>query len=619
MGHGNEGADLERDAVRTAGRHVEIELAVAGRQAAHAESAFFRNPCPGQPGSEDHFLGSLALARDHGGQREHVFRGDPGVRHVAEMAGRARVAPGDFRPLVPSERTPVGEEERQQLMGFLAFPDADKGTDDADLVGGVVQPGHLAAVLPAEAFEVGVEHLIERAGRKIVGEVELGDGIGSGGGIEVRPLDRARDVAELFLGDHPLHGPQHVTEKFRRFLVPALRLALESHGQRQFRGGLESADAPEVVPVGMHRMRQVALVAGRLGQQAEESGLPDFPVFAGRPLRAEQQQILRGFADTRPHGFEKFLPATVADNFADTPEELAVAVVLHQRIHAVAVDHARDRAVRALELRIPAEEFAQHLGAVRFGQRGAHDHAVPDPRAGVAPRPRLDGRTVAVNQNMAGRGAEACKRLGGTGRGVPHHRRKDFLPAGDGKLPALVLEFPGFSEERHRHRHPEQARILRHRPDHDRGGQPGLVVERITGRHLAPGEKLQHAALLEGRSAVILHRAVCADPPAVDAQARDVADDPVDGTAPAEIAECLPRRIHLIGPDGYRQAGLLAGIRHDLIGRPQDQRVAAAIDPRHHPQLDAVRLPGHFREGDAIGRQRDLGFHVRPGHELVAR
>ena len=88
---------------------------------------------------------------EHG---EHVLGADPRVRHVAEVARAARIAPGDLGPLVPGARTAIGEEEVEQLVRFLAPAEAHERADDADLVGGVVVPIDLAAPAPPEAGEV---------------------------------------------------------------------------------------------------------------------------------------------------------------------------------------------------------------------------------------------------------------------------------------------------------------------------------------------------------------------------------------------------------------------------------------------------------------------------------
>ena len=89
-------------------------------------------------------------------------------------------------------------KKSQQFVRVVALPETDEGADDADFIGGVVVPWHLAAVLAAEAVEIGVEHRVKRACGQRVREIQHGDGVGRGGGIEVRPLDRAGDVVEVF-------------------------------------------------------------------------------------------------------------------------------------------------------------------------------------------------------------------------------------------------------------------------------------------------------------------------------------------------------------------------------------------------------------------------------------
>jgi hypothetical protein len=99
---------------------------------------------------------------EHAEHGEHVLGADPRVRHVAQVPGAARIAPGDLGPLVPGARPAVGEEEVEQLVGVVAAAEPDQRAQDADLVGGVVVPVDLAAPPLAEAREVLVVAVLER-------------------------------------------------------------------------------------------------------------------------------------------------------------------------------------------------------------------------------------------------------------------------------------------------------------------------------------------------------------------------------------------------------------------------------------------------------------------------
>ena len=96
-----------------------------------------------------------------------------------------------------------------------------------------------------------------------------------------------------------------------------------------------------------------------------------------------------------------------------------MTVVLHQPVDSITVHHAGHKAVIALEWRIPFEENAQRRWQAGLGKGRPHDHAIADPRTGVAPRPGLDGRAVAIDQDVRGSGAETIDGRHGAGRHLP--------------------------------------------------------------------------------------------------------------------------------------------------------------------------------------------------------
>ena len=97
--------------------------------------------------------------------------------HVAQVARRAGIAPSDFRPLIPLARAAVREEKREQFVRNVAFSEPDEGPDDADFVGGVIVPLHLAPVLAVEPVKVGFEHGMKRTLRQGIGKIEHGDAV----------------------------------------------------------------------------------------------------------------------------------------------------------------------------------------------------------------------------------------------------------------------------------------------------------------------------------------------------------------------------------------------------------------------------------------------------------
>ena len=99
-----------------------------------------------------------------------------------------------------------------------------------------------------------------------------------------------------------------------------------------------------------------------------------------------------------------------------------------------------------------------------------------------------------------------------------------------------------------------------------------------------------------------------------------IAGNPVDRTPSAEIAERLPRRIHLIGSDGHRQFHLLFGFRIDFqpIGDAQVEVLAGTFHPRPDRQPQSIGFPMNFRQWRTILNLGNMDFRIRPGDELAA-
>ena len=154
------------------------------------------------------------------------------------------------------------------------------------------------------------------------------------------------------------------------------RVAERGRGVR--RGG-EGEHREEVVPVRVHGMGRVALVADRLGQEPEAriaaERLP-------RPLGAQRGDGVDGAQRVGPELAEERRVAGQARVLHDAPDELAVAVVLHGAVDAVAVDGARHAAVRELERRVPAQEVAELVGEAHLGEGSARQRRRRGSRSG---------------------------------------------------------------------------------------------------------------------------------------------------------------------------------------------------------------------------------------------
>src|SRR5687768_6630761 len=98
------------------------------RQCAHPHPVALAQPLVLHSGTDDQH-GSCLLLVLIGEEIEHganeVGR-DPTMRHVAEKAWNARVAPDDLGPLIPLDRPRVLEEPLEHLVGAVTPAEPDE-------------------------------------------------------------------------------------------------------------------------------------------------------------------------------------------------------------------------------------------------------------------------------------------------------------------------------------------------------------------------------------------------------------------------------------------------------------------------------------------------------------
>src|SRR5262245_963430 len=99
----------------------------------------------------------------------------------------------------------------------------------------------------------------------------------------------------------------------------------------------ESAHRPEIVPVGVHGMGEVALVARRFGQQAMRRATLRRAELRAESLVAQLLQVARRGEYGRPQLGYELEVAREAPVLGHDERELAVTVVLGQPVGAVAV------------------------------------------------------------------------------------------------------------------------------------------------------------------------------------------------------------------------------------------------------------------------------------------
>src|SRR5204862_4693148 len=135
----------------------------------------------------------------------------------------------------------------------------------------------------------------------------------------------------------------------------------------------------------MHRLRGVALVTDRLGDQSFELAVI---------LRAQFIDVARGRFFVRLQN----LLARVPLDLVDEKNQLAVTVVLRNGIGAAFVDAARNFSVVVLKRREPRRELLRDGGMSESQQQRRDERAVANPRALVRARARLQSGAVAWDE-----------------------------------------------------------------------------------------------------------------------------------------------------------------------------------------------------------------------------
>ena len=277
------------------------------------------------------------------------------------------------------------------------------------------------------------------------------------GGVEVAELRASRQVIDLVL---LASRARSTRSRSRAELVARSRearcVSSSPSALRERDGVLVAAQRQEIVPVRMHRLRRVALVADRGAASGRRTP---------RSRRAGSRRCARSRAarpcsataaiDVRPHLCEQREVARVAVDLGDQRTELAVAVVLRHRIGAAlgrrstapcrsanwygAYQLRKSRARPAWPIRSSARRSSRRRGSTsarRSAMPGWSARAVAidqdvararcaayRPRAG--PRAGRDADVVELSRHCAARFLEMIRVL---------------LPSGDGQREACRME-----------------------------------------------------------------------------------------------------------------------------------------------------------------------------------
>jgi hypothetical protein len=154
---------------------------------------------------------------------------------------------------------------------------------------------------------------------------------------------------------------------------------------------IEALQREGIVPVRVHRLGRVALVADRFGNEPFELPVIRRPQFV---------DVARRRVDVRPEALGEGAVVREAPDLGDEVDELTVAVVLRDGIGAAAVDTARHLAVIVLVLGEPLRERFRILGVAEAEEDGGHQRAVADPGALVRTGAGLQRRAVAMDEHV---------------------------------------------------------------------------------------------------------------------------------------------------------------------------------------------------------------------------
>ena len=354
-------------------------------------------------------------------------------------------------------------------------------------------------------------------------------------------------------------------------------------------------------------MREVALVAHRLGENAAARLQLRAIVVGPEAGRAQRLEVVDGAPDRRPHLGEERAVGAEAEALHHREDQLAVAVVLGAPVGAVATDAARHVAVGTLPAGVPAHEHARLRVAAEAQQRGDHRRAVADPGARVPTRTRLQGRAVALHEDVADRRARdgfVLARRGWQlegrriepGAPVPHRlvERRRAVGTADARDRCGV-------RDAERHGEVDVACRARREVEVESEGR-GRVAERMGDgarrRQRAARQIRRDRAARERRRAEAARRSQRDDGAlAVDPHRVVVPRQLGDAPYPAEIVNRLPRRIDLERPqrgeetypalarrgvgetiaqierrDAAPPRGERGGVQRELVGTPDRRR-----------------------------------------------
>ena len=322
-----------------------------------------------------------------------------------------------FGPLSPALGAAVGHEPVQQLGRALAPAQAHERADVAQLVRCISVVRHLPAAALLEerpvAFERQSQGLHGQHTRRLHGR----ERDGRAGGVEVAQVRAAGHVADGVRLHGRLGSRREVVREFIAARAHPVRVLMVAELLREPGAVLVAAQREQVVPVGVHGLGGIALVADRRRQQTKIGRVLRSAPLGRAPLGAQCVHVSHGCAHVWPYRFDRGAIVRQAQVLGSQEDEFAVAVVLGHRVRTAAVDTARDFPVGILECGEPFQVVLHRIAHARAEQRRGRERAVADPRALIRTRARLDAGAVAVHEHKAELGLERACHFGAAAAG----------------------------------------------------------------------------------------------------------------------------------------------------------------------------------------------------------
>ncbi|MFO0982418.1 MAG: hypothetical protein U1E76_11900 [Planctomycetota bacterium] len=168
----------------------------------------------------------------------------------------------------------------------------------------------------------------------------------------------------------------------------------------------ETRYGPEVVPVGMPRLGEIAFVADGFRKQATVGRLLRIIELGSEATMAKRVEENRRAANRWPELLDETVLGREPAALRDRKDELRVAVVLRQPVGALGVHAAGHVAILSLVPRVPPNELTRRFVKAKPMESGCHDGSVADPGASVAARAGMQRRTIAVGEDVSRGGGD---------------------------------------------------------------------------------------------------------------------------------------------------------------------------------------------------------------------